>query len=109
MRSQRQTREKTTTEDRYYIASHKKASAKQLGEMARGHWGEENTLHWSQDVSFGEDGSRIRKGYGAQNFSRLRRIALNRLQQETSLKVGIKTKRLRAGWDHDYLLKLLLG
>ena len=73
----------------------------------RGHWGIENQLHWSLDVSFAEDDSRIRKSHGAENLSRLRRIALNRLQQETSRKVGIKTKRLIAGWDHDYLLGLL--
>mgnify|MGYP003524564438 CR=1 FL=1 len=58
-------------------------------------------------MSFSEDDCRIRKGHGAENFSRLRRIALNRLQMDTTRKVGIKTKRLVAGWDHDYLLALL--
>jgi predicted transposase YbfD/YdcC len=98
-----------SVEHRYYIASHKnkKASARRLAAAVRGHWGIENRLHWILDVSFNEDQSRIRKGHGAENFSRLRRIALNRLQRETTQKVGIKTKRLRAGWDHDYLLKLL--
>jgi len=51
----------------------------------------------------------IRKGHGAENVSRLRRIALNLLQRDTTRKVGIKTKRLIAGWDHDYLLGLLTG
>jgi predicted transposase YbfD/YdcC len=100
---------KASTERRYYISSCAKATAVQAAAAIRGHWGIENQLHWSLDVSFAEDDSRIRQGHGAENFSRLRRIALNRLQQDTSRKVGIKTKRLIAGWDHDYLLGLLTG
>ena len=102
-----QTTPDAAAEHWYYIASHKQASATQLAESVRGHWGIENQLHWILDVSFDEDSSRVRKGHGAENFSRLRRIALNLLQRENSQKVGIKTKRLRAGWDHDYLLQLL--
>jgi len=98
-----------TAERRYYIASNPAATAAQAAESIRGHWGIENQLHWSLDMSFNEDASRIRKGHGAQNVSRLRRIALNLLQRETTRKVGIKTKRLIAGWDHDYLLGLLTG
>jgi len=60
-------------------------------------------------VSFAEDQSRVRKGHAAENFSRLRRIALNLLRRETSRKRGIKGKRLNAAWDHDYLLRLLCG
>jgi predicted transposase YbfD/YdcC len=100
---------KTSSERRYYIASNPKATAQQAAESIRAHWGIENQLHWSLDMSFDEDASRIRKGHAAENFSRLRRIALNLLQKETSRKVGIKTKRLIAGWDHDYLLSLLTG
>jgi len=73
----------------------------------RGHWGVENRLHWSLDVQFREDESRIRQGHASENYSRLNRIVLNLLKQQTSHKVGIQTKRLRAGWDHDYLLKVL--
>ena len=69
----------------------------------------ENQLHWVLDVSFAEDQSRHRKGHAAQNFSRLRRIALNLLRRETTKKRGIKGKRLNAAWDHDYLLRLLAG
>jgi predicted transposase YbfD/YdcC len=100
---------KTSTERRYYIGSRKQASAAQAAAAIRGHWGIENRLHWSLDMSFNEDQCRIRKGHGAENFSRLRRIALNLLQQETGRNVGIKTKRLIAGWDHNYLLSLLIG
>ena len=96
-------------ERRYFISSLKGAGAKRLAGIIRGHWGVENALHWSLDVSFNEDQSRIRNGYAAENFSRLRRIALNLLKRETTEKVGIKAKRLRAGWDEDYLLKVLTG
>lgn len=101
--------DKPRIERRYYIASHKNATAKQAAESIRGHWGIENQLHWSLDMSFDEDASRIRKGHAAENFSRLRRIALNLLQRDTTQEVGIKSKRLLAGWNHDYLLGLLVG
>lgn len=73
----------------------------------RGHWSIENQLHWILDVAFREDDCRIRKGHGAQNFAVLRHIALNLLKQETSAKCGIKAKRLKAGWNENYLLKVL--
>jgi predicted transposase YbfD/YdcC len=99
-----------STEDHYAISSldrrHKAATFLQA---SRGHWSVENNLHWQLDVSFHEDDCRLHKGHGAENFSRLRRIALNLLQRETSRKVGIKTKRNTCGWDNDYLLKVLLG
>ena len=107
--SVRETKGTISTERRYYIGSNGKASAAEAARAIRGHWGIENQLHWILDMSFDEDQCRIRKGHGAENFSRLRRIALNLLQRETSRKVGIKTKRLIAGWDHDYLLGLLIG
>jgi len=94
-------------ERRYFISSLQGIDAKTLGRLIRNHWQVENSLHWSLDVSFNEDASRIRNGYAAENFSRLRRIALNLLKRETTEKVGIKVKRLRAGWDEDYLLKVL--
>lgn len=96
-------------ERRYYISTLPGTDAQRVARSIRGHWGIENKLHYVLDVSFAEDQSRIRKGHGAENFSRLRRIALNLLRQETTKKRGIKGKRLLAGWDHDYLLKLLTG
>ena len=91
---------------RYYISS-ADASAEQFLTWTRTHWSIENSLHWVLDLSFREDESRLRKDYGAVNFATLRHIALNLLRQEQTLKVGIKNKRLRAGWDHDYLLSIL--
>lgn len=95
-------------EYRYYISS-LPANAKQLGEAIRGHWGVENLLHWSLDVSFNEDHCRVRKGDAAENFSILRRIALNLLRKESTTKVGIKIKRSKAGWDNRYLAKVLMA
>lgn len=97
---------KTEREIRYYITS-LKPDATRLNSAIRQHWGIENKLHWVLDVGFGEDASRKRAGHAAQNFSILNRIALNLLKQDKSSKRGIKGKRLKAGWDHAYLLKLL--
>ncbi len=71
------------------------------------HWQIEIDLHWSLDVSFKEDHSQIRIGNAAQNLALIRRIALNLLKQESSIKNGITCKRKTAGWDHKYLLKVL--
>jgi predicted transposase YbfD/YdcC len=97
---------KTEREIRYYITS-LKPDAERLNRVIRQHWGIENKLHWVLDVGFGEDLSRKRAGHAAQNFSLLNRIALNILKQEKTSKRGIKGKRLKAAWDHPYLLKLL--
>jgi predicted transposase YbfD/YdcC len=103
----RQLNEHTSTEWYYYISSlDARRTARQIAGYVRGHWSVENNLHWQLDVSFDEDQRRIRKGHGAENFSRLCRIALNLLKRETSQKVGIKTKRKICGWDNDYLLKV---
>jgi len=97
----------TSVEQRYYLSSLDGQDPQRMLALIRGHWGVENALHWSLDISFREDDCRIRQGHAAENFSRLNRIALNLLKSETQEKVGIKTKRLRCGWDHDYLLKVL--
>ena len=105
--SQRIIGDKVSTERRYFISSLSGIDAETIGQMIRSHWGIENKLHWSLDVSFGEDDSRIRKGFGAENVSRLRRIALNLLKQEKTAKCGIKIKQHKAGWDEKYLQKIL--
>lgn len=98
---------KVSVERQIYISSVKGIDACAMAAAVRGHWSVENNLHWQLDVSFGEDQNRTRKGNGAENYSRLCRIALNLLKRDTSIKAGIKTKRLNAGWDHDYLLRLI--
>jgi predicted transposase YbfD/YdcC len=103
----RESQGKKDIQRRYYISSLKGTDAAAMAQLIRGHWSIENNLHWQLDVSFREDERRIRRGYGAENFSRLCRMALNRLKSDKTAKVGIKTKRLKAGWDEYYLFKLL--
>jgi predicted transposase YbfD/YdcC len=97
---------KTEREIRYYITSLRPDAAR-LNSVIRQHWGIENKLHWVLDVGFSEDLDRKRAGHAAQNFSVLNRIALNLLKQDKTSKRGIKGKRLKAAWNHPYLLKLL--
>ena len=93
---------------RYYILS-RYVSGSRFADAVRSHWGVENNLHWQLDVTFSEDQSRIRKGHADANFSILRRTALSLLKNELTAKVGIKNKRLNAGWDDTYLAKVLFG
>jgi predicted transposase YbfD/YdcC len=97
---------KTTVERRYYLSS-LKLGVETFARAVRGHWGVENKLHWVLDVCFGEDQSRAREGYAAENLATLRRLALNLLKREKSKKRGIRGKMLNASWDHSYLLSLL--
>lgn len=99
-----------SVERRYLITSHD-ADAARLGQAVRDHWGIENSLHHVLDVSFHEDESRVRRGHGAENLSRLRRIALNRLKtaDRFTRRKSIKSRRKIAGWDNRFLLNLIIG
>lgn len=99
---------KESGEVRRYILS-RYLSGRRFAEAVRGHWSIENRLHWQLDVTFQEDQCRVRKGHADANFSSLRRTALSLLKNESTLKVGIKNKRLTAGWHEAYLEKVLLG
>ena len=98
---------RTSVERRYYLSSLDGRDVRAMLGWVRGHWSVENSLHWCLDMSFREDECRLRKGHGAENFSRLRRWSLNLLKAERTTKAGIKAKRLKCGWDHDYLLQIL--
>ena len=106
VRAERRVDSQVSVERRYFISSRADPAERQLA-VIRSHWGVENELHWCLDVAFGEDNSRIRKGEGAQNFSFLRRLALTLLKRETTAKMGLKAKRHKAGWDNNYLLRVL--
>jgi predicted transposase YbfD/YdcC len=99
---------KSSDDVRHYVLS-KNPSARSFGAAVRGHRGIENPLHWQSGMSFGEDRSRIRKGHADANFAAVRRTALSLLKNERSQEVGVKTKRLTAGWNDDYLEQVLFG
>lgn len=103
---ERRINDQLSTETAYFISS-RAASATFFLEAVRGHWAIENQLHWSLDVTFREDHNQTRAGFAAENLALIRRLALLLLKRETSVKVGLQAKRLRAGWHNDYLLKVL--
>jgi predicted transposase YbfD/YdcC len=95
--------------DRRYFLTSLPAHGQRFAHAVRQHWGIENALHWVLDVSFVEDACRIRKDRGAQTFAVLRHIAVNLLRRERHHKRGIKARRKRAAWDHNYLVRVLMG
>lgn len=103
---ERHINDQVTTETAYFISS-RSASAAYFLQAVRGHWAIENRLHWSLDVTFREDHNQTCTGFAAENLALIRRLALMLLKRETSVKVGLQAKRLRAGWHNDYLLKVL--
>jgi predicted transposase YbfD/YdcC len=98
---------KTSVEQRFYLTS-LQPDAPHFARAVRNHWGIENGLHWTLDVTFREDQSRLRTGHGPENFAVLRHIALNLLRQEPSAK-SMPRKRLACALNPDYLLNVLLG
>jgi len=105
--SERTIGEKKTVESSYYIHSIKNCTAEEFGKFRRSHWGIENSLHWVLDMAFREDESRARKDHCAENLNIVRHLTLNLLKKEKTSKRGIKTKRLKCGWDDSYLIKVL--
>lgn len=93
-------------ERRFFISS-LNGDAKAFAKAVRNHWGIENSLHWTLDIAFREDESRIRKDNAPENFAVLRHISLNLLKNEKSFKGSMKTKRLMAGWETSYLEKVI--
>jgi predicted transposase YbfD/YdcC len=97
---------KTERETRYYITSLRPDAAR-LNRVIRQYWTVENKLHWVLDVGFSEDLDRNRAGHAAQKLLATQPHNSESLKQETTFKRGIKGKRLKAAWNHPYLLKLL--
>lgn len=106
LESIRQTNGETTVERRLYLSS-LPLDAKRFAQLVRGHWGIENTLHWTMDVVFGEDQSRARTNNAAQNLATLRRIALNLVKKDNTPKLSMRRKRNRAALDNSFLANLI--
>ena len=95
------------TTDRRYFLSSLTPDAQRLVRVTRAHWGIENRVHWVLYVQFGDDQCRARSGFAAENLATLRHLTLNMLRGEKSRKLSIRAKRILAGWDRPYLLKIL--
>lgn len=106
--SERTVGDRTTHETRFFLSS-LPPDAATLARVVRSHWAIENSLHWVLDVALHQDHTRIRTGHAPENLAILHHIALNLLKQERTEKLGIKNKRLAAAWDHDYLLRIIMG
>jgi predicted transposase YbfD/YdcC len=104
--ARRRVGDKESVERRYYLSS-LPAEVQSFARAVRGHWGVENSLHWVLDVVFGEDQSRARSGYAAENLAATRRLAVNLLRRDKSCKRSVKGKLMRAAIDPDYLRKVL--
>ena len=120
-------KDRSRFDTRYYITSSARSAAA-LGQTIRGHWGIENPLHWTLDVTFQEDLSRVRKGHGAQNMALVRKFAINKLRAATQLSdppnlpakpcrrptkpprpKSLKLRRKIASWDVEALAEILMG
>jgi predicted transposase YbfD/YdcC len=104
--SQRRINNHTTLEHRYYLLSIQ-SDAQLFAQAVRSHWGIENQLHWVLDVSLSEDIIRGCEGYSAENLAVVRHLAVNLLTHENTAKGGIHAKRKQAGWNNQYLTRVL--
>ena len=99
--------DQTTTSKRYYLNSFT-PNAQLLAHAQGSHWGVENNLHWVLDVAFSEDDCPVHSDHAPENLAQLRKISLNLLSSEKTVKIGVANKRLKAAWDNRYLA-LVLG
>ena len=96
-----------TVEVRYYISS-LAVGVKRFAHAIRSHWSIENSCHWSLDVTYREDDSRIRDRHLRENFAWLNRLTLSLLKQHAG-RESLAMKRRSCGWSDDFLLKILVG
>ena len=108
VRTKRTIGDKQSSDVRYYLTS-LPADVHKFAGAVRNHWCIENQLHWVLDVAFDEDNNRSRTGHSAHNLAIVHHIALNLVKQEKTAKMGVKNKRLTAGWDDAYLAKVLFS
>lgn len=110
--STREINEKATTEERFYLSSLSHKLIKKIGQSIKSHWAVENSLHYTLDVTFSQDKSRIRTGNGPENIGILRHIAVNILKNAPNAKKSSPSnnlKRMRAAMDTDYLTEVMKG
>ncbi|MHB1459608.1 MAG: ISAs1 family transposase [Armatimonadota bacterium] len=105
--SRRCTRDTESVEMRYYISSLDKINW--IARSIRHHWNVENKLHWVMDMDFDEDACRVRTDHAPENFAMLRQIAHNLIKQESSKNVSVRRKINKAGWDNDFLTRIVAG
>jgi predicted transposase YbfD/YdcC len=108
VRSTRTIGEKETSQVRYFISS-LEMDAERLAHAVRSHWSVENGLHWTLDMSFREDDSRMREGYSAENFAIMRRMALSVMKRDTHSKRSLKGRRKICSYNDRYLEQLLFN
>lgn len=106
VQSERHMGEQISHETRYFLSSLPACKIERIAHAVRAHWQVENGLHWCLDIAFSEDQQRMREGNAASNMALLNKIALN-LLKHTKSKVGVKSRRKRAGWDNVFLLQAL--
>jgi predicted transposase YbfD/YdcC len=107
IQSERRVGDDISVVDRWHISSRAPLSAEVALDCIRTHWGIENQLHWTLDVAFDEDQSRVRAKNAAESLAVIRHAALNYLRSATSITGGIARKRLKAGYDVRVLAKIL--
>jgi predicted transposase YbfD/YdcC len=100
---------KSSHERVYYIGSGPIPSAEKAGHIARSHWAIENELHWTLDVAFREDDARHRAKNTAANLTTLRHFALAIVKRDPERKLGVANSRKCAGFDRDYLIRIIRG
>jgi len=105
--SRRCTRDTESVEMRYYVSSLDKIN--RIARSIRHHWNIENKLHWVMDMDFDEDACRVRINHAPENFAMLRQIAHNLIKQESSKQVSVRRKINKAGWDNDFLARIVAG
>lgn len=103
----RRTRDGQSVENRYFISSLE--IEKTIAKAVRHHWSVENKCHWVMDVNFDEDACRVRKDHAPENFALVRQVAHNLIKQQPKNGVSIRRRMRIAGYDTDFLTKILIG
>ena len=108
VRAKRIIGESESVDQRYYISS-LPMDAQEFARAVRGHWSIENTLHWTLDMTFREDESRMRSGNSAENFAMLRRLALGLVKRDKTSKKSLRRRRNICRWKNQYLERILFN